>query len=197
MRGCLRCKTYIVQADQPEKHNQQAAAEHAQGVHSSFSHGQAPPQLCHHCQEWHRPRWHHLQALPCAGMPHSSLVNLSHTCLSQRNVDGRSLRFCRGTPTRPALVQGQGGTLKAAQLAELQLHANFRWSTVGGRSRADLNCEEFLPSDSQRVELKLSSVGLQGFGEIAFCAVTAMEQVKGFGTRLMNHTKVQSGPIHS
>ncbi|CAK0784458.1 hypothetical protein CVIRNUC_007662 [Coccomyxa viridis] len=29
----------------------------------------------------------------------------------------------------------------------------------------------------------------QGFGEIAFCAVTAMEQVKGFGTRLMNHTK--------
>lgn len=124
-------------------------------------------------------------------------MNLSHTCLSQRNVDGRSLRFCRGTPTRPALVQGQGGTLKAAQLAELQLHANFRWSTVGGRSRADLNCEEFLPSDSQRVELKLSSVGLQGFGEIAFCAVTAMEQVKGFGTRLMNHTKVQSGPIHS
>ncbi len=31
---------------------------------------------------------------------------------------------------------------------------------------------------------------MQGFGEIAFCAVTAMEQVKGFGTRLMNHTKV-------
>ncbi|CAL5229703.1 g13075 [Coccomyxa viridis] len=30
----------------------------------------------------------------------------------------------------------------------------------------------------------------QGFGEIAFCAVTAMEQVKGFGTRLMNHTKM-------
>ena len=30
----------------------------------------------------------------------------------------------------------------------------------------------------------------QRFGEIAFCAVTANEQVKGFGTRLMNHTKV-------
>ncbi|KAK9831383.1 hypothetical protein WJX81_008254 [Elliptochloris bilobata] len=29
----------------------------------------------------------------------------------------------------------------------------------------------------------------QRFGEIAFCAVTANEQVKGFGTRLMNHTK--------
>lgn len=29
----------------------------------------------------------------------------------------------------------------------------------------------------------------QGFGEIAFCAVTANEQVKGFGTRLMNYTK--------
>lgn len=29
----------------------------------------------------------------------------------------------------------------------------------------------------------------QGFGEIAFCAVTANEQVKGFGTRLMNFTK--------
>ena len=31
----------------------------------------------------------------------------------------------------------------------------------------------------------------QSFGEIAFCAVTASEQVKGFGTRLMNHTKVR------
>lgn len=29
----------------------------------------------------------------------------------------------------------------------------------------------------------------QGFGEIAFCAITASEQVKGYGTRLMNHTK--------
>jgi histone acetyltransferase len=29
----------------------------------------------------------------------------------------------------------------------------------------------------------------QCFGEIAFCAVTAAEQVKGFGTRLMNSTK--------
>ena len=31
----------------------------------------------------------------------------------------------------------------------------------------------------------------QGFAEIAFCAVTANEQVKGFGTRLMNYTKVR------
>ena len=30
----------------------------------------------------------------------------------------------------------------------------------------------------------------QGFGEIAFCAITSNEQVKGFGTRLMNYTKV-------
>mmetsp|Transcript_15954 Transcript_15954/g.41384 ORF Transcript_15954/g.41384 Transcript_15954/m.41384 type:complete len:482 (+) Transcript_15954:131-1576(+) len=29
----------------------------------------------------------------------------------------------------------------------------------------------------------------QGFGEIAFCAITATEQVKGYGTRLMNFTK--------
>lgn len=29
----------------------------------------------------------------------------------------------------------------------------------------------------------------QHFGEIAFCAVTAIEQVKGFGARLMNYTK--------
>ncbi|CAM9459931.1 unnamed protein product [Chrysoparadoxa australica] len=29
----------------------------------------------------------------------------------------------------------------------------------------------------------------QKFGEIAFCAVTATEQVKGYGTRLMNHLK--------
>ncbi len=33
------------------------------------------------------------------------------------------------------------------------------------------------------------SFPLQALGEIAFCAVTANEQVKGFGTRLMNHTK--------
>jgi histone acetyltransferase len=29
----------------------------------------------------------------------------------------------------------------------------------------------------------------QNFGEIAFCAITAAEQVKGYGTRLMNWTK--------
>lgn len=29
----------------------------------------------------------------------------------------------------------------------------------------------------------------QGFAEIAFCAITASEQVKGYGTRLMNHLK--------
>jgi hypothetical protein len=29
----------------------------------------------------------------------------------------------------------------------------------------------------------------QRLGEIAFCAVMAAEQVKGFGTRLMNHAK--------
>lgn len=29
----------------------------------------------------------------------------------------------------------------------------------------------------------------QRFGEIAFCAITADEQVKGYGTRLMNHLK--------
>lgn len=33
------------------------------------------------------------------------------------------------------------------------------------------------------------SLCLQGFGEIAFCAVAASQQVRGFGTRLMNHTK--------
>lgn len=29
----------------------------------------------------------------------------------------------------------------------------------------------------------------QGFAEISFCAITASEQVRGYGTRLMNHTK--------
>lgn len=29
----------------------------------------------------------------------------------------------------------------------------------------------------------------QKFGEIAFCAITADEQVKGYGTRLMSHLK--------
>ena len=73
--------------------------------------------------------------------------------------------------------------------------------TSGGQQWGEaaelIQVDYFLPSDSQRIEPKLSSVGPQGFGEIAFCAVTAMEQVKGFGTRLMNHTKVQSGPVDS
>ncbi|KAF5832596.1 histone acetyltransferase [Dunaliella salina] len=30
---------------------------------------------------------------------------------------------------------------------------------------------------------------MQGLGEIAFCAITSSEQVKGFGARLMNYTK--------
>ena len=30
----------------------------------------------------------------------------------------------------------------------------------------------------------------QGFTEIVFCAVTSNEQVKGYGTHLMNHLKV-------
>ena len=29
----------------------------------------------------------------------------------------------------------------------------------------------------------------QGFSEIVFCAVTSKEQVKGYGTLLMNHLK--------
>ena len=32
----------------------------------------------------------------------------------------------------------------------------------------------------------------QGFSEIVFCAVTSNEQVKGYGTHLMNHLKVSS-----
>lgn len=32
----------------------------------------------------------------------------------------------------------------------------------------------------------------QKFAEIAFCAITATEQVKGYGTRLMNHVKEQA-----
>lgn len=35
-------------------------------------------------------------------------------------------------------------------------------------------------------------VVLQGLGEIAFCAVAANQQVRGFGTRLMNHTKAMA-----
>lgn len=29
----------------------------------------------------------------------------------------------------------------------------------------------------------------QGFSEVVFCAVTSNEQVKGYGTHLMNHLK--------
>lgn len=41
------------------------------------------------------------------------------------------------------------------------------------------------------VFLLILSIGCcsQKFGEIAFCAITADEQVKGYGTRLMNHLK--------
>eukprot|EP00967_Tisochrysis_lutea_P076948 scaffold104278_cov18-Tisochrysis_lutea.AAC.1 len=34
---------------------------------------------------------------------------------------------------------------------------------------------------------------VQGLGEIAFCAITSSEQVKGFGARLMNYTKSPLG----
>jgi N-acetylglutamate synthase-like GNAT family acetyltransferase len=37
-----------------------------------------------------------------------------------------------------------------------------------------------------------TSCGAQGLGEIAFCAVAANQQVRGFGTRLMNHTKAMA-----
>ena len=36
----------------------------------------------------------------------------------------------------------------------------------------------------------------QGFAEIAFCAVTAQEQVKGYGSRLMNYVKEYSRDAH-
>ncbi|ELT94456.1 hypothetical protein CAPTEDRAFT_113858 [Capitella teleta] len=39
----------------------------------------------------------------------------------------------------------------------------------------------------------------QGFSEIVFCAVTSNEQVKGYGTHLMNHLKdyhVQHSVLH-
>ena len=39
----------------------------------------------------------------------------------------------------------------------------------------------------------------QGFSEIVFCAVTSNEQVKGYGTHLMNHLKdyhIRNGVFH-
>ncbi|GBF97233.1 histone acetyltransferase [Raphidocelis subcapitata] len=45
--------------------------------------------------------------------------------------------------------------------------------------------EEHLQRQEAAGELQFA----YSFGEIAFCAVTAAEQVKGFGTRLMNRTK--------
>ena len=39
----------------------------------------------------------------------------------------------------------------------------------------------------------------QGFTEIVFCAVTSNEQVKGYGTHLMNHLKdyhIRNGVFH-
>jgi hypothetical protein len=38
----------------------------------------------------------------------------------------------------------------------------------------------------------LCTLVMQGLGEIAFCAVAANQQVRGFGTRLMNHTKAMA-----
>ncbi|GJP52037.1 hypothetical protein CLOM_g11149 [Closterium sp. NIES-68] len=35
----------------------------------------------------------------------------------------------------------------------------------------------------------------QRFGEIAFCAITATEQVRGYGTRLMNHLKAHARDV--
>ena len=38
---------------------------------------------------------------------------------------------------------------------------------------------------------------MQQFAEIAFCAVTAAEQVKGYGSRLMNYVKEYSREAHN
>jgi hypothetical protein len=55
-------------------------------------------------------------------------------------------------------------------------HAHARTHTVHVHVRTHTHTHRSFPST--------------GLGEIAFCAVTSSEQVKGFGTRLMNHTKV-------
>ena len=49
---------------------------------------------------------------------------------------------------------------------------------------------ETLLSLSKQLLFTCPACATQRFGEIAFCAITATEQVKGYGTRLMNHTKV-------
>lgn len=49
-----------------------------------------------------------------------------------------------------------------------------------------LCCLDNMLLHSVMLNLKICS---QKFGEIAFCAIMADEQVKGYGTRLMNHLK--------
>ena len=51
------------------------------------------------------------------------------------------------------------------------------------------------PTRTKNLEWYLS----QGFTEIVFCAVTSNEQVKGYGTHLMNHLKdyhIRNGVFH-
>ena len=54
-------------------------------------------------------------------------------------------------------------------------------------SKEDINC----PNSNVVGGITYRSFSEQGrkFGEIAFCAVLAAQQVKGYGTRLMNHAK--------
>ena len=52
---------------------------------------------------------------------------------------------------------------------------------------------------SQLVSTKSKYSLSQGFTEIVFCAVTSNEQVKGYGTHLMNHLKdyhIRNGVFH-
>ena len=58
------------------------------------------------------------------------------------------------------------------------------------------------PSRSEKInweKIQNSKSESQGFTEIVFCAVTSNEQVKGYGTHLMNHLKdyhIRNGVFH-
>ena len=57
----------------------------------------------------------------------------------------------------------------------------------GGKVKDDMNC----PNSNVVGGITYRSFTKEGrrFGEIAFCAVLASQQVRGYGTRLMNHAK--------
>ena len=112
------------------------------------------------------------------------LISLKHSCLLQLPNMSHILVLHRLIALKN-IFSKQLPNMPREYIARLVLDRRHRSVAIIRRKRNVVGGITYRPFHKQH------------FGEIAFCAVTANEQVKGFGTRLMNYTKVlQCTPLH-